>query len=78
MGWLSKLFGETLEAPSDTSVVSRVSNKAITRERIEFHIRRYDLALEQCLKGGDRVNQLRKGREYWITLRSAHDMEAEL
>lgn len=77
MGWLADLFGRTLPV-EDTSEVARFGNRVIPLERINFHIRRYDLALEQCQKGGDRMNQLRKGREYWITMRSAHEMEQEL
>lgn len=77
MGWLSDLFGKTLP-PEDNSEVARFINRKVPLERINFHINRYERAMEQCEKGGDRMAQLRKGREYWITLRSAQEMEVEL
>jgi len=77
MGWLSDMFGKTLQL-EDNSEVARFANRKIPLDRIQFHIERYERAMEQCQKGGDRMAQLRKGREYWITMRSVHELETEL
>ncbi len=74
MGWLQQLFGKTVAVDDGVPVDT---GGRLTLARIDFHIRRYTLAIEQCKKGGDRLHELRRGLEYWQTVRAAQTMKQE-
>jgi hypothetical protein len=40
-------------------------------EKVQFHIDRYDLAIEQCTKGRARLAQLKSERQFWINVQTA-------
>jgi len=44
-------------------------------EKIDFHIKRFSLALEQCEKGDTRKYQLQSNLRYWQTLKDITSME---
>lgn len=40
-------------------------------EKVQFHIQRYDLAIEQCRKGPERMAQLKRERDFWRSVAKA-------
>lgn len=45
-----------------------------TIDKMEKHVRRYTLALEQCEKGEERRNELQRGLTYWKRRIAAENM----
>lgn len=64
MGWFSDLFGtdEQEAVTQDEGITPRDLDKT------EFHIRRFELALDQCTKR-DKQDELRKNLNYWYQVR---------
>ena len=61
MGLLDGLFGRSAPAPVGPANDVPTANLA----KIDNHIRRFTLALEQCEKGPEREAELRSNLEYW-------------
>lgn len=40
-------------------------------EKVQFHIDRYDLAIAQCVKGPERLAQLKAERKFWVSVQAA-------
>lgn len=46
-------------------------------EKIDFHIARFQRALEQCVKGPRREAELQRNLDYWLAQKAALDMLSE-
>lgn len=43
--------------------------------KVEFHLDRYDRAIEQCRKGPERMEQLQRDRAEWAKLKEYYDLK---
>ena len=69
---LPAFFGGAVEdrpQPGNTFIAPDHVTTRTPREKIDFHIRRFTLAIEQCEKGEDRLAELQANRDYWISVR---------
>ena len=76
MSWLDRLMGipdPQVEPPSDPLGFRPPSDRDM--ERVDFHIARYERAIEQCVKGPERLAELERGLAYWNAVKTVSEMK---
>ena len=73
MSWIDKLMGAPAEevVPAIMPVAS-AGNESM--KKIDFHVRRFTLALEQCDKGPERKAELKRNLDYWLARKAAEEL----
>lgn len=63
--FLARLFGA--KPPAPVALPRPTTDIA----KIDFHIRRFTLALEQCEKGPERRDELQRNLNFWLRMKDA-------
>ena len=69
MPGLSKLFARPATPPAAEIMVAPPR-----MDKVDFHIRRFTLALEQCEKGAERQAELERNLNYWLAIKAARGL----
>jgi hypothetical protein len=68
-------FRATLAPPADPPPAAAPIATDVTLEKAEMHVRRFELALEQCEKGPEREAELRRNLDYWRAIQAAKELQ---
>ena len=71
LGWMIWRFVSTVPAVEREPSPIRRGIPAIDREKVDANIRRFTLAIEQDLKGGDRLKELKANLRHWKLMDAA-------
>lgn len=77
LNWLQRIGLWSAPAPPPATEAMPEVTGRIPNTRVNFHIRRFTLALEQCEKGEDRKAVLQANLDYWTAIKAARAMLPE-